>query len=388
MSTNWLASWHQLPSMLPVPRRSRPKLCMYSLSLSLSPSLSLSSLSLSVCLHPMLLTAPQLLGQYAKAVQLYEQAQDKFFQGNSADIHLHIARTYFYAENFKSCRRHLSRALRITPTDMSIHFNIALSRQEQAVRVLVQNKTAKVEAVKQALQDLETATAVFKALATQTYRKKIGYDPRKAQTHYDFCAKTAQKTKDLLKQAEDKEMQDQEEVRRTKARMEEMRREREAKLAEEARKKEEAEQERANRARELEANLGQLKEQWVTSKAAAEEAEQAGQKGGKGKKKVVVADLESDSESDSDDSQSKKKKKRALETISEGGDDDGDAGKKKKKKKRGGARLDDDSSSSSAAAADATPAPDGTEKSAHVVSIDNNEEVYDFANDLDDSDSS
>lgn len=209
------------------------------------------------------------LGQSEQAFKMYQQALER--KGtNDAEVLLYLARAHYQANEMQNAKKCLLRAIHQEPTNDLLWYNLALSQEDWAIRVLqkpVTERTSREVAL--AASELEQAADTFARLCANT---TINYLKDKAEKHQDFCRQSRMMAEPHVVHARERE-----EV--AKQVEEESRRQREAVLAaaraadEEKRKREEEERQRLEDiAAKKKAELEGLKDEWLAIREAEEKA--------------------------------------------------------------------------------------------------------------------
>ena len=252
-------------------------------------------------------------GRHAEAVSIYENCLKTHHSGRDSGILLFIALAEYSRKKYLACIDALKKAIHLTPSDMRLWFNLALTLEECAIALLTKpaSGTMSVPAaerrtlndVKTACKQLKKAGALFTWLARNDAgisERKLAYDVAKAREHAKHCGATAESAQEHQKHEERVDAK----LKEARAEIDRQKREHAEHKKEEKRKKEEKEQQEKElaeeRYREQSIILQQKRQAWVS--AAAMESE----KKTKGKKKATataapVLDSDDDDDSGSDD---------------------------------------------------------------------------------------
>jgi len=267
------------------------------------------------------------LGQHMNAIKLYESCLKKFYENKDVPLLIYIARAYFAigkeekdSEMIVKSRKCLEKALLIRPWDHSIRFNIAYTQQECAVITLKKSIHSRtIKQVKQAYDQIHSASEIFKYLSETTPYPKNSYEPRMAGERGKFCENS-------LKPAAQKHLDQQ--IKEDKGKEEKiltleaqrLKNEEESRIQqEEERKRKEQEQDELERKRE---EFATKAVQAISSAIVEDDS--------KGKRKKA----DSDNDSDQSDDENKKEKSKKRERKRKEKDDDGESKKSKKRRRK------------------------------------------------------
>ncbi|BDA40854.1 RNA polymerase-associated protein CTR9 homolog [Coccomyxa sp. Obi] len=211
------------------------------------------------------------------AIQVYTSVLRKSFHGCQPTLLLYLSRAYYDAGDLKEARSVLLKAVHLAPSDHRLHFNIALTMQQYAVRLLKQSRAegdvSRLAEFEEAVMDLLQAHRFFDKLRSLGHHR-TGIEPKKLDEHVSFCAQTHAKANTYLAQAKAEAKLQEARREESRVRMEAAQRQREV-AAERARieaERKAAENERI--ARETAANLERMRAAWAESQALQQAAEQ------------------------------------------------------------------------------------------------------------------
>ena len=94
----------------------------------------------------------------AQAIRLYQNCLKKFHGGRDPSLHIYLAHAYFDARQYSDCMRVLLKALHISPSNLQLWYNLALTRETFAVAVLQKEQkgeTRTLAEVENAIEDLK-----------------------------------------------------------------------------------------------------------------------------------------------------------------------------------------------------------------------------------------
>lgn len=94
----------------------------------------------------------------AQAIRLYQNCLKKFHGGRDPSLHIYLAHAYFDARQYNDCMRVLLKALHVSPNNLQLWYNLALSRETFAVAVLQKEQKGEARTlaeVENAIEDLK-----------------------------------------------------------------------------------------------------------------------------------------------------------------------------------------------------------------------------------------
>lgn len=103
-------------------------------------------------------TRPPSCTSPSKAIRLYQNCLKKFHGGRDPSLHIYLAHAYFDARQYNDCMRVLLKALHISPNNLQLWYNLALTRETFAVAVLQKEQKGEARTlaeVENAIEDLK-----------------------------------------------------------------------------------------------------------------------------------------------------------------------------------------------------------------------------------------
>eukprot|EP00884_Botryococcus_braunii_P015610 jgi/Botrbrau1/2732/Bobra.0164s0012.1 len=233
--------------------------------------------------------------EYVTAIQMYQSTLKKYYGGRDATVLLYLARAYYDSDRLPEACSALLKALHLQPTNHELRFNVALTLQEHAVRLLRKKRPegdpTKLEEFERSAMELGQAHRFFTQLVALG-EAATGIPTRRLDTHIAFCADThgraAQHLDLAIKEADALEAKRQQSQKALEAAQRQKELELEHKRAAEAKTRENAER----LAREAALRLENMRSQWRESTAlqqAAEEGDAARVDKRRKKKKMEAA---------------------------------------------------------------------------------------------------
>lgn len=95
---------------------------------------------------------------FAQAIRLYQNCLKKFHGGRDPSLHIYLAHAYFDARQYSDCKRVLLEALHLSPNNLQLWYNLALTRETFAVAVLQKEQKGEARTlseVENAIEDLK-----------------------------------------------------------------------------------------------------------------------------------------------------------------------------------------------------------------------------------------
>ncbi|CAM9217141.1 unnamed protein product [Discosporangium mesarthrocarpum] len=210
--------------------------------------------------------------KHNEAIRLYQNCLKKFHGGRDSSLHIYLAHAYFDARQYDECMRTLLKALHVSPNNLQLWYNLALTRETYAVAVLQKEQKGEARTlmeVENAIKDLKGATKLFMWLKqcqpdrSGGLHRRLPYDSSKADKHAKFCFDNIERADQHLSHEKMKADQQQTVRERHQLALEKMVQQRKREEEDEkARKANEALQ-RQERARLKHANLTKLQEAWT-----------------------------------------------------------------------------------------------------------------------------
>lgn len=351
-------------------------------------------------------------GHHVQAVKTYQQCLNKFHYNQNIEILQYLAHAHYDASQFEDSVRIFQVALRVSPNNYALWFNIAVAKYKLACSYLDTEDTVDLEKVTTAGFHLKTSCKILTHLSGVMESKKNSDDSKESRKlpftehrlqHWlgqcqHTIAKVAPKEEAMRQFQKDKERRA-ENQRNIFAEAQRRQEEEKARKRQEEQEKAEA---RELRARENAQKLAQLTAQWE-QKSADEQIQEEMKKHTKGKKgkkdqfqveeeaplPSLSADMEADPDLDLDDmadDDDDANRSDANQDDPNPSDDDDDAQakpapKRRKKIKRKGSDDDSDDDDDDGDKEDAeTPAentPGDTGDNDREQPVDNNEEPQD-----------
>lgn len=264
------------------------------------------------------------LGLNESAIKMYEMTLEKFLQ-DEPRIRLYLARAYFLSQKLLECKKELIMAIRNSPADDTLWYNLAITQEEYAIIILRKSAPDKTyEEVVAAVSELESASVTFGRLSKSTNNEVRG----RAGKHATFCTNSLPTAKQHLAYAQVRQQTSKDiEARSLIARQEELDRQANAKLAAQQREQEEKARIELLAAQAAE-RLKKLSEAWQEEKLAEERAREEKQR----------QEFDEDGNPRPKKARRERKKREEDDLFGEesGASDGADNGEEKSSRKRGG----------------------------------------------------
>ncbi|XP_021750245.1 protein CTR9 homolog [Chenopodium quinoa] len=213
-------------------------------------------------------------GNYTLAVKMYQNCLRKFYFNTESQLFLYLARTHYEAEQWQESKRTLLRAIRLSPSNYTLRFNLGVVMQKFSASLLNKEKRSADE-MRTTVSELEIAISVFGQLAVAFNQNIHGIDEKKIETHVSYCKHLLEVAKVYREAAELEEQQSRQRLELA----------RQVTLAEEARRKAEEQQrlqmekrkqeEELKRVKEMEQRFERVKEQLKSSSQPSKRKERA-----------------------------------------------------------------------------------------------------------------
>uniref|UniRef100_A0A803M8G3 Uncharacterized protein n=1 Tax=Chenopodium quinoa TaxID=63459 RepID=A0A803M8G3_CHEQI len=188
-------------------------------------------------------------GNYTLAVKMYQNCLRKFYFNTESQLFLYLARTHYEAEQWQESKRTLLRAIRLSPSNYTLRFNLGVVMQKFSASLLNKEKRSADE-MRTTVSELEIAISVFGQLAVAFNQNIHGIDEKKIETHVSYCKHLLEVAKVYREAAELEEQQSRQRLELA----------RQVTLAEEARRKAEEQQRLQMEKRKQEEELKRVKE--------------------------------------------------------------------------------------------------------------------------------
>jgi len=191
--------------------------------------------------------------QYENAIRLYQTCLRDFYNGSDATVLLYLSKAYFEDGRLEECKATLQKALRLTPWNVDLWYNLALALKENAIK-LSNKLTTNATKMAQAISDYQAAIPILEKLSTPDPSTRRGYSTTK-------CLDFLRSSKANLNIAYDnyKELKETEEIRNRE--IEEKRLRAEQVVQARMRKKEEEEKHKLDQQAQLEVDAEQMAKQ-------------------------------------------------------------------------------------------------------------------------------
>lgn len=93
-----------------------------------------------------------------QAIRLYQNCLKKFHGGRDPSLHIYLAHAFFDARQYSECMSTLLKALHVSPNNLQLWYNLALTRETFAVAVLQKEQKGEARTlaeVENAIEDLK-----------------------------------------------------------------------------------------------------------------------------------------------------------------------------------------------------------------------------------------
>lgn len=111
-----------------------------------------------------------------QAIRLYQNCLKKFHGGRDPTLHMYLAHAYFDARQYDECMSVLLKALHISPNNLQLWYNLALTRETFAVAVLQKEQKGEARTlaeVENAIEDLKVPTILGNGRGTCRSRGRV-----------------------------------------------------------------------------------------------------------------------------------------------------------------------------------------------------------------------
>jgi len=188
--------------------------------------------------------------QYENAIRLYQSCLRDFYGNSDPNVLLYLAKAYFEDGRLEECKVTLQKAIRLTPWNADLWYNLALALKENAIKLSNIN-TTNAQKMGKAITDYLAAIPIFEKLATPDPSTRRGYSTTK-------CVDFQRSSTANLQMAYDKQRELREKEEFHNMMIEEKRIKAEKIVQERMRKKEEEEFQKQARQLELEAEAEEI----------------------------------------------------------------------------------------------------------------------------------
>eukprot|EP00899_Mesostigma_viride_P008770 jgi/Mesvir1/17895/Mv12965-RA.1 len=125
--------------------------------------------------------------QYINAIKMYQNCLKKFHQNHDVQLHQYIARAHYDAGDMLECRRALLKALHLSPANLLLRFDAALTLQEHAVRTLKRPlDKISLKEMRQAVKELELVRRIFAQLSSLGNQPAFMLKRKNVEMHVEF----------------------------------------------------------------------------------------------------------------------------------------------------------------------------------------------------------
>ncbi|KAL6076361.1 protein required for normal CLN1 and CLN2 G1 cyclin expression, variant 3 [Balamuthia mandrillaris] len=143
-------------------------------------------------------------GQFVNAIKMYQNCLRKFYDNKDPNILLFLAKAFYEDGRLQDCKNALLNAIHITPDNLLLWYNLALSQESFAVTTMNANNKS-LKDMQDALKELKQAIATWQDLANQSTKMRLPYHVSKAQKHLEECEQHHGTLLDKLKDAKKQE---------------------------------------------------------------------------------------------------------------------------------------------------------------------------------------
>eukprot|EP01117_Protostelium_nocturnum_P007261 TRINITY_DN2598_c0_g1_i2.p1 TRINITY_DN2598_c0_g1~~TRINITY_DN2598_c0_g1_i2.p1 ORF type:complete len:1004 (-),score=427.67 TRINITY_DN2598_c0_g1_i2:118-3129(-) len=258
-------------------------------------------------------------GSYTNAIKMYQNCLKKFFNNKDPNVLVYLAKAYFEDGKFTESRQTLMKALHSSPKTETIWFNLALTFEEEAVRILKNNRKTVAE-LNRSISMLEQSIKIYESVKESKDTKS------RSEKHIAYCTATLDKASKQLDATEKHEKTENERQAVIAAQINALREEDERKKMIELQEKEEKKLAEELSAREFTEAAEKIKKdlesKYLASSqgnqqdgfiASEDEEDQGKKKKKKGKKKPSEEEasmFSSDEEDEGGESEGKKKREK------------------------------------------------------------------------------
>ncbi|CAM9129407.1 unnamed protein product, partial [Choristocarpus tenellus] len=210
--------------------------------------------------------------KHNEAIRLYQNCLKKFHGGREASVHVYLAHAYFDARQYRECMQTLLKALHVSPNNLQLWYNLALTRETFAVAVLQKEQKGEARTlteVENAIKDLKGATKLFNWLTqcepdkTGGSHRRLPFDSNKAEKHAKFCFDNIERADQHLSHEKIKADQQQTVRERHQLALEKMVQQRKREEEDERVRQANRAVQRQERAKVKQASLTKLQEAWT-----------------------------------------------------------------------------------------------------------------------------
>jgi len=115
--------------------------------------------------------------QFENAIRLYQTCLRDFYNNSDANVLLYLAKAYFEDGRLEECKSTLQKAIRLTPWNVDLWYNLALALKENAIKL--SNTNTNSDKMAQAISDYQSAIPILEKLACPDPTLRRGYSTTK-----------------------------------------------------------------------------------------------------------------------------------------------------------------------------------------------------------------
>jgi RNA polymerase-associated protein CTR9 len=115
--------------------------------------------------------------QYENAIRLYQTCLRDFYNNSDATVLLYLAKAYFEDGRLDECKTTLQKAIRLTPWNVDLWYNLALALKDNAFKL--SSNVPNAAKMAQAITDYQAAIPILEKLACPDPTTRRGYSTTK-----------------------------------------------------------------------------------------------------------------------------------------------------------------------------------------------------------------
>jgi RNA polymerase-associated protein CTR9 len=206
--------------------------------------------------------------QYENAIRLYQSCLRDFYGNSDPNVLLYLAKAYFEDGRLEECKVTLQKAIRLTPWNADLWYNLALALKENAIKLSNIN-TTNAQKMGKAITDYQAAIPIFEKLATPDPSTRRGYSTTKCVDFQRSSTANLQMAYDKQKELKEKEEFHNQMIEEKRLKAEKIVQERMRKKEEEEFQKQARQLELEAEAEEIAARIPELVNAWNADKPKA-----------------------------------------------------------------------------------------------------------------------